>query len=1205
MHRRIWLLGLLLLCLCIAVAADDTTCSATKRCKNGCCNKSGNCGFGPDYCGTNCRSDCDRKSECNPGFGSKWAEEDKCPLNVCCSKHGYCGTTKDFCGSKKVKRPSCSKSRGVERVVGYFEGWARTRPCNTFWPEQIPIGLYTHINFAFATINPKTFLVEMKDKDNDGNLYERLTALKKKDPDLKIYLAIGGWAFNDPGKTATTFSELATSQDSQSKFINSLQSFMSQYDFDGLDLDWEYPVDKDRGGHSGDYKNFPKFMEKLKKTLDRGDKGLTITLPASYWYLRYFDIKRLEKTVDFFNIMSYDLHGAWDQKANWTEPYLNAHTNLTEIDLALDLLWRNDINPDNVVMGMGFYGRAFTVQTLSCSEPGCLFKDAGKPGECSSEAGILLNSEIDDITKKRGLKPKLYKEEAVKVLKWGNQWVSYDDEETLKMKTEFAQSRCLGGAMVWAISHDTKDAKYNKALAKVLGRKVTSGSLDDDEEAEEYKKVLYPQCRWTNCKETCPKGWVTVPRSDKRARKDEIFFDETGCGGDGGHTFCCPAEYMLPRCGWYGKGGDMCGKSNDLCPSGMVEVATLQIYCSAKQHFQAGCCTTDATSMKVYQTCQWGSYPDCDSDGECPGKNMDSHNTKLLAYSASGSGGGKCNQKKNELGTNVPGVQLQKYCCDVHDEDIRFEDCQIMKDVGPFPDKPGLSPYYCRSGCPPDRIRVAMDTEVEPCSYAKIGGWAFCCKSSFGYKKRNENPKVTGIKDVIRHWANEPTCPNKRNDLDKRSSSPEDISANTTTDIELFSRADDVSIDIGDILGDILSRTGSPDILDAAETSWDNLVEPVFPELTIRNIKRYLGVGPRWENEGPRASANRIVCNPHSSSAWILVLKERADGGGGGDDGGGGSTKILNCTSACLGGTCGIATDDLTKRHHAVPRHQSTHRHHWIHARQAPQPKLEVVKLIDPSGDDFKLDVLVPANPSVRELPSDHDGLENTADLPSGRPAASGAVPLAFFEAIPTLGELDRFRKFWEPIAGNPNFDNANLFDRLFECLGSYTNDRNFVVTEKLLNVVKGAIMQHKDPMAYIDRLEKMRDDPNACLAILRAAIASFDYMNTKTGPNVHGKMTNILADMWSQLVTAQTMWKLAHPDVKADIAVFFRDWLIDWYEMAVVRAKGFLLASIAEMRNIWEHTDDPRADLVLETLSALEEKIPFLHILTDWDYRS
>lgn len=42
-------------------------------------------------CGDNCVSDCDRKSQCDPGFGAKWAEREKCPLNVCCSKHGYCG----------------------------------------------------------------------------------------------------------------------------------------------------------------------------------------------------------------------------------------------------------------------------------------------------------------------------------------------------------------------------------------------------------------------------------------------------------------------------------------------------------------------------------------------------------------------------------------------------------------------------------------------------------------------------------------------------------------------------------------------------------------------------------------------------------------------------------------------------------------------------------------------------------------------------------------------------------------------------------------------------------------------------------------------------------------------------------------------------------------------------------------------------------
>ncbi|RSL81577.1 hypothetical protein CDV31_017021, partial [Fusarium ambrosium] len=107
-------------------------------------------------------------------------------------------TTKEYCGSKKVKRPSCGKSNGISRVVGYFEGWARSRPCEKFWPEQIPIGLYTHINFAFATIDPKTFEVKA-DKESDLNTYSRLMAQKKKDPELKVYLAVGGWTFNDPG----------------------------------------------------------------------------------------------------------------------------------------------------------------------------------------------------------------------------------------------------------------------------------------------------------------------------------------------------------------------------------------------------------------------------------------------------------------------------------------------------------------------------------------------------------------------------------------------------------------------------------------------------------------------------------------------------------------------------------------------------------------------------------------------------------------------------------------------------------------------------------------------------------------------------------------------------------------------------------------------------------------------------------------------
>ncbi|RKL15943.1 hypothetical protein BFJ63_vAg16417 [Fusarium oxysporum f. sp. narcissi] len=130
--------------------------------------------------------------ECDPGgFSSKFANHTKCPLNVCCSKHGYYGTTKDFYGKKTVNRPSCSAKGPMHRVVGYIEGWASTRSCDRYSPSDIPDGVYTHINFAFASIDPKTFQI-IPASSKDPQLYRELARKKKIDPNLKIFIAIGG-----------------------------------------------------------------------------------------------------------------------------------------------------------------------------------------------------------------------------------------------------------------------------------------------------------------------------------------------------------------------------------------------------------------------------------------------------------------------------------------------------------------------------------------------------------------------------------------------------------------------------------------------------------------------------------------------------------------------------------------------------------------------------------------------------------------------------------------------------------------------------------------------------------------------------------------------------------------------------------------------------------------------------------------------------
>jgi GH18 family chitinase len=90
--------------------------------------------------------------------------------------------------------------------------------------------------------------------------------------------------------------------------------------------------------------------------------------------------------------MSYDIHGLWDQASIWTGPYLKGHTNITEIDDALDLLWRNGIPSKKVNMGFGFYGRSFTMSDPKCRDPGCTFSGAGAAGPCSNAEGILTYS---------------------------------------------------------------------------------------------------------------------------------------------------------------------------------------------------------------------------------------------------------------------------------------------------------------------------------------------------------------------------------------------------------------------------------------------------------------------------------------------------------------------------------------------------------------------------------------------------------------------------------------------------------------------------------------------------------------------------------------------------------------------------------------------------------------------------------------------
>jgi chitinase len=129
---------------------------------------------------------------------------------------------------------------------------------------------------------------------------------------LQVYLSLGGWTFSD-NNTATqpVLGDIASTQANRDDFARNVLSFLNEYGFDGIDIDWEYPGAPDRGGQERDVKNFPLLLEAINKALRTSPRklGLTITIPSSYWYLRWFDLAAIAPHIETFNVMTYDLHG--------------------------------------------------------------------------------------------------------------------------------------------------------------------------------------------------------------------------------------------------------------------------------------------------------------------------------------------------------------------------------------------------------------------------------------------------------------------------------------------------------------------------------------------------------------------------------------------------------------------------------------------------------------------------------------------------------------------------------------------------------------------------------------------------------------------------------------------------------------------------------------------------------------------------------
>ena len=274
-----------------------------------------------------------------------------------------------------IQTNSQEKTQPTYRNVMYYGDWSIYGGQGNYFPKDMPADQYTHINFAFVDMDSNGDLL-LPDQDAAfasgvgsghewgsqlGGIIPALAALREKNPNIKTGTSLGGWS------KSGDFSKVAADPIKRAKYVKNVMQFLKYTDMDFIDVDWEYPnsvrqpdlVDNknDEGTPDAgpqDRENYLTLMQDLRNALDKqgAEIGKTYELSTAIHGAKekleeHMDVKRLFDIIDFGNVMTYDLHGAWDEKAgHQTALYTNPNDPTSySIDAVVDYLLGKNVDP--------------------------------------------------------------------------------------------------------------------------------------------------------------------------------------------------------------------------------------------------------------------------------------------------------------------------------------------------------------------------------------------------------------------------------------------------------------------------------------------------------------------------------------------------------------------------------------------------------------------------------------------------------------------------------------------------------------------------------------------------------------------------------------------------------------------------------------------------------------------------------------------
>lgn len=361
-----------------------------------------------------------------------------------------------------------SKESNEYKIVCYYTNWSQYRPSSgKFVPENIDPNLCTHIIYAFAKIDDNFLLSEFEWNDLSteylkGN-YEKVIGLKKQNKNLKVLLAVGGWTHG-----SSKFSDMARDNLLRDKFIKYSLRFLIYHSFDGLDLDWEYPANRDTQDRPDDKEYFTLLCRDLKQAFLPFNLTLTAAVSAGSKTIESaYEVNRLHGYLDFINLMSYDYMGAWDNRTGHNSP-LYTSDNLADKTLSVDWSIRKWLSmgvPRNkLIVGLPAYGRSFKLKSdfKSCPVHGIPASGPADKGIYTREIGFLSYYEVcDKIQRHRWTYvwsddqkvPYAYSSDT-------HEWIGFDDVKSFELKLSYIKENRLGGAMLWSLDLDDASGEF-------------------------------------------------------------------------------------------------------------------------------------------------------------------------------------------------------------------------------------------------------------------------------------------------------------------------------------------------------------------------------------------------------------------------------------------------------------------------------------------------------------------------------------------------------------------------------------------------------------------------------------------------------------------------------------------------------------------------------------------------------------------------